>query len=257
MIMFRWAGKAEPMNAPTPSTDQPVRKRALTPRDAATLIVVDRSSDATAEREPRILMGHRSGRHVFMPNTFVFPGGRLDADDATVPVASDLRAPVVERLIRKASRRKARALACTAIRETFEETGLLVGAPHHGAHDPADLPEDWREIFASGLAPRLDCLDYVARAVTPPNNVRRFNARFFIVDRRNTSGELGGSGELVDLQWIPIADALAMPNTPDPTSIALKEVRRLLAEGDPWNLPSGHSVPVYLARYGRDVLEYD
>ena len=107
------------------------------------------------------------------------------------------------------------------------------------------------------MAPRLDCLDYVARAVTPPNNVRRFNARFFIVDRENTSGELGGSGELVDLQWIPIADALAMPRTPAPTSIALEETRRLLTHGDPWNLHGGHPVPVYLARYGRDVLEYD
>jgi 8-oxo-dGTP pyrophosphatase MutT (NUDIX family) len=245
------------IQAPDTAPPKPERKRALTPRDAATLIVVDRSSDAQAEREPRILMGHRSGRHVFMPNTFVFPGGRLDADDASVPVHSHLRAPVIERLTRKASLRKARALACTAIRETFEETGLMVGAPHNGGFDANALPEDWEPIFATGLAPRLDCLDYVARAVTPPNNVRRFNARFFIVDRRNTTGELGGSGELVDLQWIPIADALAMPNTPDPTSIALKEVRRLLAEGDPWNLPSGHAVPVYLARYGKDVLEYD
>jgi 8-oxo-dGTP pyrophosphatase MutT (NUDIX family) len=235
----------------------PVKKRALTPRDAATLIVVDRSTDAAAEREPRILMGHRSGRHVFMPNTFVFPGGRLDADDAKAPVHSHLRQPVVERLMRTASLRKARALACTAIRETFEETGLMVGAPHNDRVDPKKLPEDWLPIFETGLAPRLDCLDYVARAVTPPNNVRRFNARFFIVDSRNTSGKLGGSGELVDLQWIPIADALAMPNTPDPTSIALREVRRLLADGDPWNLPSGHAVPVYLARYGKDVLEYD
>ena len=107
------------------------------------------------------------------------------------------------------------------------------------------------------MAPRLDCLDYVARAVTPPNNVRRFNARFFIVDRENTSGELGGSGELVDLQWIPIADALAMPNTPEPTRIALRETRRLLTESDPWSLSAGHAVPVYLARYGKDVLEYD
>ena len=73
------------MNAPTPmDRQQPVKKRALTPRDAATLIVVDRSSDAQAEREPRILMGHRSGKHVFMPNTFVFPGGRLDPEDVGI-----------------------------------------------------------------------------------------------------------------------------------------------------------------------------
>lgn len=246
------------MNAPTPtSAPQPHRNGVLTPRDAATLIIVDRSSDAQAQKEPRILMGHRSGKHVFMPNTFVFPGGRLDPEDVGIPTAGDLREPVLQRLQKKASARKARALACAAIRESFEETGLIVGAPHNGNFNPSKVTEDWKPFFATGMAPRLDCLDYVARAVTPPNNVRRFNARFFIVDSRNTSGELGGSGELVDLQWIPIADALAMPNTPEPTSIALNEVRRLLADSDPWNLSAGHAVPVYLARYGVDLLEYD
>ena len=93
----------------------------------ATLIVVDRSSDAQATKEPRILMGHRSGKHVFMPNTFVFPGGRLDPEDVGIPAHGDLRGPVMQRLQRKASARKARALACAAIRETFEETGLIVG----------------------------------------------------------------------------------------------------------------------------------
>ena len=246
------------MNSPLPSVSEtPAKKRTLVPRDAATLIVVDRSSDAAAVKEPRILMGHRSGKHVFMPNTFVFPGGRLDPEDVGIPAHGDLRAPVMQRLQRKASARKARALACAAIRETFEETGLIIGAPHNGNYAAAKVTPDWEPFFATGMAPRLDCLDYVARAVTPPKNVRRFNARFFIVDRQNTSGELGGSGELVDLQWIPIADALAMPNTPDPTSIALKETRRLLAESDPWDLHGGHPVPVYLARYGVDVLEYD
>ena len=245
------------MNAPIPAAGQPHRKGTLLPRDAATLIVVDRSSDALAEKEPRILMGHRSGKHVFMPNTFVFPGGRLDPEDVGIPAHGDLRSPVMQRLQRRASARKARALACAAIRETFEETGLIVGAAHNGNYPDHKVTADWEPFFATGMAPRLDCLDYVARAVTPPNNVRRFNARFFIVDRENTSGELGGSGELVDLQWIPIADALAMPNTPEPTSIALRETRRLLAESDPWNLSAGHSVPVYLARYGKDVLEYD
>ena len=246
------------MNSPLPSVSEtPAKKRTLVPRDAATLIVVDRSSDAAAVKEPRILMGHRSGKHVFMPNTFVFPGGRLDPEDVGIPAHGDLRAPVMQRLQRKASARKARALACAAIRETFEETGLIIGAPHNGNYAASKVTPDWEPFFATGMAPRLDCLDYVARAVTPPNNVRRFNARFFIVDRQNTSGELGGSGELVDLQWIPIADALAMPNTPDPTSIALKETRRLLAESDPWDLHGGHPVPVYLARYGVDVLEYD
>ena len=221
-------------------------------RDAATVILVRDPGGA-----PSVLMGQRGASAAFMPSKFVFPGGAVDDDDAVVPLASPLPERCQCALRDQNPGPTPGTLAIAAVRELFEETGLMVGAPHNDRVDPKKLPEDWLPIFETGLAPRLDCLDYVARAVTPPNNVRRFNARFFIVDSRNTSGELGGSGELVDLQWIPIADALAMPNTPDPTSIALREVRRLLADGDPWNLPSGHAVPVYLARYGKDVLEYD
>ena len=76
------------MNSPLPSVSEtPAKKRTLVPRDAATLIVVDRSSDAAAVKEPRILMGHRSGKHVFMPNTFVFPGGRLDPGEDAITAA--------------------------------------------------------------------------------------------------------------------------------------------------------------------------
>ena len=218
-------------------------------RDAATMIIVRQH-----QGEPKVLMGERSSGHVFFPHHYVFPGGRVDRADGYVKPATDLRQDVLERLTQACTERRARALALAAVRETFEEAGLIIGKPHPL---PQRAPKGWEDFFATGNAPCLENLSFIYRAVTPPGRPRRFNARFFIVDRRNTYGELGGSGELVDLQWIPIAEALAMPNTPAPTSIALNEVRRLLADGDPWNLPSGHAVPVYLARYGKDVLEYD
>ncbi len=226
-------------------------KKRIRPRDAATLILVRRES-----RVPEVLMGHRSARHVFMPNTFVFPGGRVDPEDANVPVAGELRDNVRERLLRHATPRRTKALALAAIREAFEETGLMLGLPYTNGIDLDALSESWRPFFAAGLMPRLDSLDYVFRAITPPGDVRRFHARFFIADARDAQGELGGSGELVDLQWIPIDDAIAMPNTPGITSMVLEEVRRLLAHTDPMGLPAAHPIPLYHRVRGKDALDY-
>ena len=228
-----------------------MRHPPVRPKDAATLVLVRRDRP-----EPQVLMGHRSARHVFMPNTFVFPGGRVDREDGHVRPGTGLRAAVELRLIREATPRRARALAMAAIRETFEETGLILGRPVNGV-DMERLPATWRPFYATGTEPALDRLDYVFRAITPPRNVRRFHVRFFIADYRDAMGELGGSGELVDLQWIPIDQALAMPNTPSVTAHVLEEVARLLRETEPTALPSAHRVPFFRRIHGRDILSHE
>ena len=58
----------------------------------------------------------------------------------------------------------------------------------------------WQPFFGLGVVPALDKLEYVARAITPPNRVRRYDARFFLVDARHVTGELKGNGELEDLR---------------------------------------------------------
>ncbi|MFT6288178.1 MAG: 8-oxo-dGTP pyrophosphatase MutT (NUDIX family) [Alcanivorax sp.] len=91
-----------------------------------------------------------------------------------------------------------------AVRETFEETGLLLGAPppqHIRTRSP-----HWQPFYQSGLVPALDKLSYFARAITPPRMVRRFDARFFTVDARYMSGELKSNGELEDLHWVDLAE---------------------------------------------------
>ena len=102
--------------------------RALRPRDAATLILVERSERGTA----RVLMGKRHAGHRFMPGKFVFPGGRVEPEDRRMAAAGALDPAVEEKLnarVRRPSPGFARALALAAIRETFEETGLAVGFP--------------------------------------------------------------------------------------------------------------------------------
>src|SRR3954454_20801402 len=90
----------------------------LKPRDAATLILVDRSGPA-----PKVLLGRRHARLTFMAGKLVFPGGRIEPADKKMPVASALDSHAGARLmrgVRRPSLGKARALALSAIRETYE-----------------------------------------------------------------------------------------------------------------------------------------
>ena len=96
-------------------------------------------------------MGKRSGGHVFMPDKYVFPGGRVDPDDGRAVSWCELR-PEVEAKLRISARRQPRAFALTAIRETFEETGLLVARP---AEMPASAPKGWDRFHELDAAPHL------------------------------------------------------------------------------------------------------
>lgn len=159
------------------------------PRDAATLILVRRD----AER-PRILMGRRSGGHDFMPDKWVFPGGRIDRADYRGPVLTDLKPDVAAdlagsaRLQRQDGVRLARALARTAVRETFEETGLVIGR-----QDAGQVQGD------------LGALAYIARAITPPARHKRFDARFLMADaERLQSLDPQDSRELGEVAWFTL-----------------------------------------------------
>src|SRR5712691_1056372 len=99
---------------------------AVRPRDAATLILLDRSGP-----KPKVLLGRRHHGLAFMPGKFVFPGGRVDLRDREMSVATPLDRRVEAKLMLKVQRpsaAKAQALALAAIRETLEETGLLLGS---------------------------------------------------------------------------------------------------------------------------------
>ena len=77
------------------------------------------------------------------------------------------------------SEARARALALAAVRETFEEAGLLIGTPL-GAGAAPKAPT-WQDFFATGFRPALGRLTFFARAITPPGRPRRFDTRFFCV----------------------------------------------------------------------------
>jgi 8-oxo-dGTP pyrophosphatase MutT (NUDIX family) len=187
-------------------------------RDAATVIVLRDRGGA-----PSVLMGQRGKAAAFMPNKFVFPGGAVDAADATVRLAAPIPDPCNARLAEDAAPDMAQALGAAAIRELWEETGLVVGAP--GAWP--DPPPDWRDYAASGHRPDARHLQFVFRAITPPGRPRRFDARFFLLDADHVRGDPDdfsrASDELSHLQWVPLAEARRV-DLPFITEVVLAEI---------------------------------
>ncbi len=216
---------AEQAFEPRPDTPRltPRKGRAVRPRDAATLIVLRNDGP-----RPRVLMGRRHGGHDFMPDKWVFPGGRIDPSDFRAPVASELRPEVAERLTTAAPAKRARALALAAIRETFEETGLLLGRP---ADHPRPVAGPWREFLQQGALPDLAAVDFIARAITPPMVPKRFDARFFLADaeRLISLERQPDCGELAEIAWLELGEALAL-DLPAVTAFVLRDIPARLAD---------------------------
>ena len=227
------------------------RARALRPRDAATLILVERS-----ERGARVLMGKRHARHRFMPGKFVFPGGRVEPEDRRMAAAGALDPSVEAKLnlrVLRPSPRFARALALAAIRETFEETGLAIGVSGHCA--PGNPPPGaWARFAATGVTPALGAIDFLARAITPPGRPRRFDARFLIADAGSIASRVEGAvhpeAELVELVWTPLDAALNL-DLPDITRAALADLAQALDGG----LDKGRPRPFYRELRGKRLRE--
>jgi 8-oxo-dGTP pyrophosphatase MutT (NUDIX family) len=222
----------------------------MRPKDAATLIVIDRAGNT-----PKLLLGKRHHTAAFMPGKYVFPGGRVDPEDSEAPVGGPLDREVEKNLMRNVGRSnatKARAFALTAIRETFEETGLLIGSPRGEGPLPSSGP--WRDFARHGFYPDLSKLHLVARAITPPHYPRRFDARFFAVDADaiayRVPGVVHNDAELVELKWLPVGDVFEL-ELPDITRIVLHEIQSRLSVGFRHDLP----VPMFRMRNRRFVRE--
>jgi 8-oxo-dGTP pyrophosphatase MutT (NUDIX family) len=218
-----------------------------TPRDASSLILVRRGGDGP----PRVLMGQRGKSARFMPSKFVFPGGALEEGDGALPFRQTLSPECRRRLSIAAPEGMARALGLSAIRETWEETGLALGVA-----DPAaaglSLPEGWRGFCARGLAPALDRLSFVFRAITPPTRPVRFDARFFMADAGDIAGDpddfSGAEEELSHLSWLTLREARAL-DLPFITTVILAEIEARLEQGE------DRAPPFFRHEGGRSFIE--
>lgn len=205
--------------------------KAMRPKDAASIILVDRRGKA-----PKVLMGKRNPAAKFMPGFFVFPGGRVEQGDSTVPHAGSLSEADHARLqayVTRPSRRRSAGLALSALRETFEETGLRVGEADARAA-ATSVAEPWREFFAGGMVPSLKGVTFAARAITPPGRPRRFDTRFFICDVSGledwSTVKPTPDSELVELKWVTLEEAQALESA-EITQIILAEIVTLAKGG--------------------------
>ena len=214
---------------------------AVRPVDAAGLVLIRQGHG-----QPEVLMGRRHRRHVFLPNIYVFPGGRLDAaDNEASGFPEAVPGETLRELRRGAGRRTPLSFARAALRETLEETGLLVGQPGR-APGGAGRREPWRHFARQGLVPAFAALGFVCRAITPTSSARRYNTRFLIADGALARGDLAGDGELEDLAWRGTG-ALRHLGLVDVTAFVLEEA---LAR---WRNPQAVAPPALLS-YRSDMV---
>lgn len=218
------------------------------PKDAATLILLDRNGPV-----PKVLMGRRHERHVFLPGRFVFPGGSIDPGDRLMTVTSALNRHAEQklmRLVRRPGTTKARALALAAIRETFEETGLMLGVKR--AEAPAAPAGAWSAFAEACVHPDLASIHFIARAITPPRRARRYDTRFFAADAsaiaHKVEGKIGAEAELVELVWIPLNEARTLQLLAI-TELVLETLQAQIAAGFSHTVP----VPFYRMLHGKRV----
>jgi 8-oxo-dGTP pyrophosphatase MutT (NUDIX family) len=241
----------------TETVHQPVQEAShhpyRRPRDAATLILIDRSA-----LTPKVLVGKRHDKVVFMPGKFVFPGGSVDKTDNKVPVAAPIPSELEANLLKgspKTPLARARSLAIAAIREACEETGLCLGRKTEGA--VAKLTGVWQPFADAGLLPDPSGLYLIARAITPPGRVRRFDTRFFTADAsaiaHRVEGVIHADAELVELVWVELGSE-SLADLHPMTKNVLRELHTRLATG-----PLRHDADVpffhfYGGKMQKDIL---
>lgn len=190
------------------AVDRSEKHDIVEPRDAASLIIIDRRGPA-----PVFLMGQRTPRQKFMPGVFVFPGGALELNDIGLAAAAaphhtaatshitagplSPKSPLNchERAIGGA------ALAICALREMTEETGFALPGGESGERAcSADRP----------LETALGDMHLLARAITPPGRRYRYDTRFLITEIINDLEESGKSDdEFSKLTWVDYDTAIS------------------------------------------------
>jgi len=221
--------------APLPVNNGPVNKgprnpRPVTPRPAATLVLM---RDSAGGAPPEVLMVERSSGADFAAGAYVFPGGVLEAADMA-PGAAGLSPALAPRqagqvLASATSDVEALGYFVAAIRETFEESGILLGRPAKridsgvatGSADrqrialaEARAKMNQGEVsFLDWMASRhwvlsTEHLVYFAHWVTPEAAPKRFDTRFFLAPAPQGMESAHDEREVVAHRWITAAGAL-------------------------------------------------
>ena len=193
--------------------------------------------------EPKIFLGRRRPDNVFLPDKWVFPGGRCEASDQLVTPAGRLSGADEEALAwgaQSANQLKvAASLAVTAVREVFEETGLIIG---EAGQISAPVPEGWQAFAAAGYRPNVAPLKFLARAITPPARPRRYDTRFFIAAAHAVSHDAGRhDGEFTEQGWFSLSRCRTL-DIPNITRLILDDACTVMERSD---LAADAGIPFY------------
>lgn len=175
------------VNRPTPPYARP--------RLAAALIAL-----RVCNGKQEVLLGRRDPGARFMPGKYVFPGGRISIEDRRPWCFEPDGAPASPPL------REIKAGARAAIRELYEETGLLIGQKRQGQSVQGNAARAIETAFIhNGVWPELDGAAYIARAITPKQSLIRFNTLFYLVTSDCVQGRIRSNGELVEIDWYDVS----------------------------------------------------
>lgn len=196
------------------------RRAPVQPRDAASVLLLRAAPDQPGVE---VYMLRRARSMAFAPGASAFPGGSVDPRDAEDEVAWAGPDAATWGDLLAAPPALARALVCAAVRETFEESGVLLAGPAAGALVEDTSSPDWEAdrtalldrslslaqlLARRGLVLRSDLLRPWARWITPLMEARRYDTRFFAaaLPPGQRTRDVGGEAEQV--VWTRPAEAI-------------------------------------------------
>jgi len=195
--------------------------RAVKPKRAATIVLIQGPAD-----NPRILMGQRGKGHDFMPSVYVFPGGRVDRADSYAPYVGELSSRTETILEAAYPPRAAKALVLAAIRETYEETSLILGRAETTSKKINHA--SWQEFLDKGLMPDMSGIEVFGRAITPPHRHKRFDTWFFVKHLEGQVADTADSAELLNVDWFTF-DQIDDLKTHRATDMMLQVLKKYLS----------------------------
>lgn len=219
----------------------------VTPRVAATVVLLRAGPWLTYHALPEVYLLRRHMGMPFAAGMYAFPGGTVDPRDSDVVLAWSGRRPDAWAHRLGCDEAQARALVCAAVRETFEETGVLLAGADADTVVADTRGDDWErdrvalvdrslsfaEMLARrGLMLRSDLLEAWAHWITPEFEPRRYDTWFFVAVLPRGQRTRDVSGEADHVAWMTPADALAGVDSGDlrmlpPTYVTLRDIDRL------------------------------